>query len=120
MARVVLDALTVAELFHHLEVEHRARFEALGLKNLAVCVEMAQVLTQLGANALDRSLARLARRHIMAAGINRRARELAPPHAAQRIDFINRIDRIAKQLDADGALFFVCRKNIDDIAANTK
>jgi hypothetical protein len=35
MARVVLDAVAVADLAHHLEVEHRALVQALRFEQLA-------------------------------------------------------------------------------------
>ena len=52
-ARVVLDAVAVAELLHHLEVVLGAHAQALGLEQLALLLELGQPLLELGLDADD-------------------------------------------------------------------
>ena len=52
--RVVLDAVAVADLLHHLEVVLRAHPEALGLEELALLLELGQALLELVLDAHDR------------------------------------------------------------------
>ena len=52
-ARVVLDAVAVPDLGHHLEVVLGAHPQPLGLEQLALLLEPGQPLLQLGLDALD-------------------------------------------------------------------
>ena len=60
--RVVLDAVAVADLLHHLEVVLRAHAQALRLEQLALLLEPGQPLLQLGLDADDRLRASARRR----------------------------------------------------------
>ncbi len=75
VARVVLDAGAGADLEHHLDVEVRARLEALRLEQLARAAQERQPLGELGADERDRALERRARRDEMLRRIDRRAFE---------------------------------------------
>ena len=46
VARVVLDAVAVADLLDHLEVEHRPLVQPLGLEHLALALELAAALAR--------------------------------------------------------------------------
>ena len=59
--RVVLDAVAVADLLHHLEVVLRAHAQPLRLEQLALLLEPGQPLLQLGLDA-DRPPCACARR----------------------------------------------------------
>ena len=51
---VVLDARTVADFLHHLEVESRAGVQAMGLQQLAVQPQPLQPLVQFPLDLVDR------------------------------------------------------------------
>jgi hypothetical protein len=53
VARVVLDALAVADLGHHLEVEARALLDALRLDELHLVDEEVLLLGELELDAVD-------------------------------------------------------------------
>ena len=67
--RVVLDAAAVAELLHHLEVEHRALVEALRLEQAPRLGQLGEPLVELDPDRADRPFERLARRGVERAGI---------------------------------------------------
>ena len=55
MARVVLDAVAVADLAQHVEVVARAHLQALRFEQLAVALEVRQALLELGLDRDDRA-----------------------------------------------------------------
>ena len=59
--RVVLDAVAVADLLDHLEVEHRPLVQAVRLEHLAFGLELTAIPGELRLDALDRRLGPLAR-----------------------------------------------------------
>ncbi len=63
--RVVLDAVAVAELAHHLHVVLGALAQAMGLEHLARALELLEAPAELGADLLDRALDRRPRRHVV-------------------------------------------------------
>jgi hypothetical protein len=60
--RVVLDAVAVADLADHLEIEHRPLVQPLRLEQLALAFELRPRTTQLFLDRFDRRLRALARR----------------------------------------------------------
>ena len=56
MARIVLDAMAVADLPNHLEVEHGPLMETLGLQQLPFGFELAAVPLQFLLDRFDRLL----------------------------------------------------------------
>ena len=78
-ARVVLDALAVSELLHHLDVETGALLEALGLQEAAARAERFEAVHELELDLVDGGENGLPRRHVVARGIDRE-----PGHPAAR------------------------------------
>ena len=117
--RVVLDAVAVADLLHHLEVVLRAHAQPLGLEQLALALEVGEPLLQLGLDAHDGLL------HPLFAGDVVRGREhdelLERLHALarERIDDGDLLDLVAEQLDAHGRLV-VRRVDLDGVAADAE
>ena len=70
MPRVVLDTVAVADLPHHLQVEHRALMETLGLDQPALALELRPTLGQFGLDGLDGLFGLFARRHKVRLGID--------------------------------------------------
>jgi hypothetical protein len=104
MPRVVLDAVAVADLAQHLQVEHRALEEALGLQQLALSLELGLLLQQLGLDAADGVLHLRPRRDVVARRIDRHLGQLAQGLAGQRIERRDGLHLVPEQLDADAGL----------------
>ena len=115
--RVVLDAVAVAELAHHLHVVLGALAQAVGLEHLARRLELGESLAQLAGDLLDRTLDRRRRRHV----VRRRVDDELVGHpvdlAGQRIEVRDRLDLVAEQRHAIGGLA-VRRLHLDDVAAS--
>src|SRR3954469_17623864 len=116
MARVVLDALAEAHLLDHLQVEHRPLLEPLRLEKLFLRSQQGEPLPQLLADVVDGALAPLAARHVVAGREDADLLDLSEDLPAQRIDLLDRLHRVAEQLDADRALLFVSRKDLHGVA----
>ena len=84
--RVVLDAGAIAELDDHLDVEAGALLEPLRLDEPALRLQLLQPLAQLLADPLDRAVARLRRRDVVAVREDRDLVELGELHAAQGVE----------------------------------
>ena len=78
IARVVLDAGAIADLLHHLHVEHACAARAAALRRSLLCVaQLVQPLAQILADLVDGADHALLRRHVVRAGIHRETRHLA-------------------------------------------
>jgi hypothetical protein len=62
----------------------------------------------------------LARRHVVAAGVDREARDLLPHAAGQRVQQLQRLDLVVEQLDAQRQLAVFGRKHVDGVAAHAE
>ena len=97
MAAIVLDALAVAGLAQHLQVEPGALQQALRFEQLTLVLQHGDVLVELRLDALDGLFNALHRRH----------------EVARRID-IDRLPRIqnltGKRIDLDDAVYFVAKE----------
>ena len=119
MPGVVLDAVAVADLLHHLEIEHRALVQALRLEELALGLELAAVPRELGLDRLDRLLGAIARRDEVRLRVDRDLVVLAQGLAGQRIEGRQRVDFVAEELDAERQVL-VRRVDLDDVAAHAE
>ena len=120
MPRVVLDAVAVADLLHHLEVEHRPLMQPLRLEHLAQSTRARSAARSSSAlidSTADPRL--LARRDEMRLRIDGDLVVLAAALPGQRIERRQRIDIVAEQLDAK-RLLFVRRIDLDDVAAHAE
>jgi hypothetical protein len=86
VAGVVLDALAVAHLAEHLQVEAGALLQALRLHQLALVHELLQPPGQLQLDGLHRGQHLLARRHVVAGGVDGEARDLLLHAAGERVE----------------------------------
>jgi hypothetical protein len=118
--RVVLDALAVAQLAEHLQVEAGALLQALRLHQLARLDE--EVQASLSSSLIDSTAETdlLARRHVVARRVDREARHLLPDAAGERIEQLQRLDLVVEQLDADRQLRVFGRKDVDGVAAHAE
>jgi hypothetical protein len=114
MPRIVLDAVAVAELLDHLEVEHRALVEALCFEELAAPVQFGQPFLELLLDRLDRPVEGLPRRRVEGARVESEAVGARDRRPAERIDPGDLFDLVAKELDAHGDVL-VGRMDLQDV-----
>ena len=117
VARVVLDAVAVAGLAQHLEVEHRALEEPLRLEELALSLEPRLLLEQLRLDRANRVGELRLRRHVVARRVDRDLGEPPGRLPRQRVEGADPLDLVAEELDADAALL-VRRHELDDVPAH--
>ena len=65
-------------------------------------------------------LPRLRRRDVVAGREDGGLVELGERHAAQRVELGDRLDLVAEELDADGAVLLVGREDLDGVAAHAE
>ena len=75
---------------------------------------------QLLLDAGDRLQQRRARRHIVRVGVDLDQFQLVGLLPGERIEFVDRINLVAEQQDAPGAVFVVGGKDLDDVAAHAE
>jgi len=116
MARIIFDAVAVADLAHHLEIEHGPLMQALRFEQLAFRFELRAVPRELRLDGLDGLLG------AVASGDEVRFRIdgdlVVPPDRlpSDRVECRQPVDLVAEQLDADGGVL-VRRLNFDDVTA---
>ena len=116
--RVVLDPVTEAQLFEHLDIVHRAGFQALGLKQFARFLKLDQALVQFFPYSFYRLLKTFGSGHIMAGRIDHGPTGTRHHFAPERIDLRNRIDFVAKELHPNCAIAFVLGEDLHHVAAH--
>src|SRR5690606_20306506 len=116
--RVVLDAGAVTDLHDHFHVEARALLEALRLDELVRLAQTLELNREVGANLLDGTEQRIARRDVVRLRIDRDARHRALHLARQRIEVAELGDLVVEQLYAHGEALGFRRVDVDDVAPN--
>ena len=102
--RVVLDAVAVADLLHHLEVVLRAHAQPLRLEQLALLLEPGEALLELGLDADDRLPHPLVAGDVVGGREDDELVEHGDLLAGERVDHLDPLDLVAEQLDADRRL----------------
>src|SRR5574341_509155 len=118
MAGVVLDAVAVAHLLDHFEVEHGALLDPLGLNKLVRLAKLLDTLPQFLVNAVDGRLHAGLGDHIMAARVDGDLFELPERGAEQRVELGDRVDLVPEQLHADRGALVGRRKDLNHVAAH--
>ena len=113
--RVILDAVAVAELAHHLDVVFGAFAKPLRLEELPLGREELKPFVKLGLDALERRLETILAHHKLLRGRNDDGRHRDATLAREWIQLPYRIDVIAKKLDAN-RLRLVRREDVQDVA----
>ena len=71
-------------------------------------------------DAGDRLHQRRPRRHIVRIGVDFHEFQFVGLLPGERIEFVDRFDFVAEQIDAPGAILIVRRENLDGVAAHAK
>ena len=119
MHRVVLDAVAVAELTHHLEVIRRAHPETLRFEQLVLLFELFEPDLELMFDLAHCSGHSLVAGDVVSCGEHMGPFELAEVLAGERVDHGDAIDGVAEHLDAQH-IFFVGRMHFDRVAPDTE
>ena len=120
VAAVVLNAFAVAYLGQHFQVKTRALLQTLGFDQFAHAQQLFQAASQFGFDGFNRGQHLLARRDIVARRVNGKARHLLHHPACERVEQIQRLDLVVKQLHAQRQLRMLGRKDINRVAAHAK
>ncbi len=119
MARVIFDAVAVADLLDHFEIEHGALIQPLRFHELAFFFELLVPPLEFALDALERLFARLGRHHVVRFRINGQPQVGLADLAEQRIDLAERVDFIAPELDAIRVIV-VGGEDLDHVAAHAE
>ncbi|OPY89290.1 MAG: hypothetical protein A4E73_03119 [Syntrophaceae bacterium PtaU1.Bin231] len=117
---IVLDPLAVPHLLHYLQVEVRPLLQALRLQELVFPPQFPEARGELLTDRPNRPPHVFLFRHVMTSGIDRDAPQRLQFSRAERIDDGDRLDRVAEELDAQGPLFLVGRKDLDHVPADAE
>lgn len=120
VARVVLDALAVADLGEHFKVEARALLQALGLDQLAVTHQLLEPLGQFQLDGFHGGQHLVARRDVVAAGVDSEARNALAHAARERVEQLQAFNLVVEEFDADGQLGMLGGEDIDGVAAHAE
>ena len=119
VARVVLDAVTEADLAHHLEVVHGALPQALGLQEFPLPLEFGDALLHLRLDGLERVLDLGVRGDEVLGGGDVDGFQILLDLAGERGDALERLDLVAPEGEAD-AVLGVAGEDIHRIAAHAE
>src|SRR5437868_5181003 len=103
MARIIFNAVAIADGAHHLDIEKGALGDALGFDEFSLALEFFFPPLQLFVNAYDGTLALLGGHYVMRFGINGHARQVflaGTNFTREGIDLAKRVDLFAPHLDA--------------------
>jgi hypothetical protein len=117
--RVVLDAVAVANLADHLEVEHRPLVQALRLEQLPFALELRAALDELRLDRLDGFLQARARRDEVRLRIDGNPVVPLRRLAGERVERRELVDLVAEEADPQRVLL-VGGIDLDDVAADAK
>ncbi len=117
VAAVVLDAVAVAELRHHLEVVERALLEPLGLDQLAGPAQLLEPQAQVLADLVHGPQHHLPRGHVVGLREDGQARDLAQRLTRQRVEPHQRLDLVVEERDPDRLPLGIGGEHVDDVAA---
>ncbi len=120
IARIILDAGAGAGRLQHFQIEQGALFEPLRLQQAPLRVEPIEPALQLLLDRLGRLQQRRARRHVMAVGVDFDEFEVLRLLPRQRIEFGDRLDFVAEEADAPGAILVVGGEQFDGVAAHAE
>ncbi len=118
IARVVLDAVAIAQFQHHFDVVPGALFQALCFHQAVVVPQLLQPLIQLNLDMLDRIQHRLPGRHIVRFRVDGDPWHSAQDLTGQRVEIAEILNLVIEELDADSFLLGFRREYIDHIAPN--
>ena len=117
---IVLDAVAVAQLLHHLQVEAGALLQALGLQEFALLPEPVQPLVQLRLDGGHGLAAHQVRGDVVGGGVDHHPFELPQRLAPQGVDLPDGLHRVAPKLHPDGPVLFVGREDLHPVAPHPK
>ena len=120
VAGVVLDAVAVAELFHHLEVELGALFKALGFEQAVRALELDEAFAQFVADIAHGADEVVAVGNVVAGRVDDSLGHAAQHLAGERVYLAYGVYLVAEEFDMQGLLVFVGRDDLQHVAAHAE
>ena len=120
MPRVVLNALAVPHFAEHLQIKAGALLQALRLDQLTHAHQLFEAVGQLGLDGLHRAEHLFAGRDVMAAGVNREARDFLAHAAREWVKELQRLHFVVEQIDANGHLGVFGGENVDGVTPHAE
>ena len=120
VARIVFDAVAVAQLHDHFQVEAGALFQPLGFYQFVVGTQVIKALLEFFLDVFDSGEQGFAGRYVVALGVEGKARHFTNHFARQGVEGTDAFDFIVKQLNANGFKVRFGRVDIYHIAAHTE
>src|SRR5574344_1718924 len=117
--RIVLDAVAVAELAHHLQVVLGPFLQSLRLEELALRLEVHEALGKLRLDPAVSGRQLVLAHHELLRRSHHRRRHRDAPLAGQRIQRRNRVDLVSEELDADRARL-IRGEDVQHVAADAE
>ena len=120
VAGVVLDAVAVAELFHHLKVELGALFEALGFEQAVRALELDEAFAQFVAYVAHGADEVVAVGNVVAGRVDDSFGHAAQHLSGERVYLAYGVYLVAEELDVQGLLVFVGGDYLQHVAAHAE
>ena len=120
MPGVVFNALAVPHFAQHFQVKAGALLEPLGLHQFVHAHQFFQAIAQLQLDGLHSGQHLVTRRHVMAGGIHREARNFLAHPPSQRVQQLQAFNFVVEEFNADGQLAVLGGKHVDGVAAHPK
>src|SRR5689334_18747864 len=115
MARVVLDAMAVADRLDHLQIEASTLMDALCFDDASLLLEFLLPPGELSKDRIDSRLFPFRLQDVVAFGINRQASIFLLYRSEERIDLRQGLDLVPKQFDAIGHVV-IGGEDLNDVA----
>ena len=120
VAGVVFNAVAVAELLEHFQIELGALFKALGLEKLSLLFEMGKPLLEFHTNVCTGALQVVLLRDVVACWIEHCLFDPGKCLPRERVNLAHRVYVVAKVFDAQGLLVTVGRDDFNGVPAHAK
>ena len=120
MARVVLNAFAVADFAEHFQIKTGTLLQPLRLHQLAHADQLFEAVGQFQLDQLHGLQHLLAGGDVVAAGVNREARNFLADAAGERIEQLEGLDLVIEQLDAQRHFAVFGGEHVDGVAAHPK
>ena len=118
MAGVVFNAVAVAQFLDHFQIQLGTLFQALGLHQLAVLLEVREPRGQFIADVPGRALQVVLGRNEVASRVEHGFAHFGQHFAGERVDFAHGVDIVAEKLQTQSPLVMIGRNDFQSVSAH--
>ena len=116
VAGIVFDAVAVAQLLDHFEIELGTLFQALGLHQLALLAEQGKAFLQLLTDIVAGAFEVVLRGHEVAGRIQDGLAHLGQHVAGERVDLAHGVDVVTEEFQPQGPFVVIGRDDLQHVA----